>query len=620
MFDAVADVDFFPLLGEGAQILKRLDEDSDSFFADLSRLREILSVIGEGEGQTDELFFSLDDKAKTVQALRQYMDGPMAILPAAVKTFEEINVIDLFAEVGATLAKPIPLEKEYIELMQSYSGKGYKIGFDPQEVISLDAEVERIRSENISATYQEKYKQLVQELNALDTRLTEEVDKLRNGQESIALQLEAELNQKIENFKKAQEDLWENLVSDWQTRQRKAMEKAIPHGQKIITDLVEASPVSAEQANQWVSKQEIDKSAVTRLKKSGYPREQVEADMAEFYRLVGGKCPAIAINTTGRKRASASGIEGRRGEKVINIGSGFNKRVLWHEMGHHLEFDALCKAAANGFLMKRRESSNLYTLRSLTGNNNYSANESAYRDSFMNPYVGKFYHDGVTEVFSMGMEMLSDPIAAARFAAKDPEHFALITGYVSSPLTPAQMAKIRMHHQGLSQDKQKIKTEQSEYTELLERMASKVTLTKDDWYESLADLDKDRLARMVLGYRSSSSGKGMPTYLGSYNGLRVFSGSFESYATRRKSKGYKVYLSVDGSGFVQWDYYRGASIHGDMTTLRAFLFAAYNKYETNGLTDLYSTARYEFMQRNPPSPVFYSNFIKLAKQYLGNEA
>ena len=52
VMDAVTDADTFALIGEGAQILKGLNEDSESFFADLGRLREIIRALTGGQQTT----------------------------------------------------------------------------------------------------------------------------------------------------------------------------------------------------------------------------------------------------------------------------------------------------------------------------------------------------------------------------------------------------------------------------------------------------------------------------------------------------------------------------------------------------------------------------------------
>ncbi|MGN8554582.1 UNVERIFIED_CONTAM: hypothetical protein OHV15_18560, partial [Microbacterium sp. SLM126] len=167
--------------------------------------------------------------------------------------------------------------------------------------------------------------------------------------------------------------------------------------------------------------------------------------MAEYYRLSGGKASAIRIGIDGGRRANAVGVTARTDEKVINLGSRFNKTVLFHELAHHLENDPIAMAASNGFLKRRRESDTKFTLRSLTGNKGYGPMEVAYKDGFIDPYVGKVYPGGITEVFSMGVQYLANPSHAAILAAKDPHMLELITGYLSAPLTPAMHAKLNMH-------------------------------------------------------------------------------------------------------------------------------------------------------------------------------
>ena len=49
VMDSVTDAESFALIGEGAQILKGLNEDSESFFSDLGRLREIIKALTGGQ-------------------------------------------------------------------------------------------------------------------------------------------------------------------------------------------------------------------------------------------------------------------------------------------------------------------------------------------------------------------------------------------------------------------------------------------------------------------------------------------------------------------------------------------------------------------------------------------
>lgn len=47
VLDAVSAAEAFELIGEGAQILSRLDESADTFFGDLDRLRVIVTELGD---------------------------------------------------------------------------------------------------------------------------------------------------------------------------------------------------------------------------------------------------------------------------------------------------------------------------------------------------------------------------------------------------------------------------------------------------------------------------------------------------------------------------------------------------------------------------------------------
>ena len=54
----------------------------------------------------------------------------------------------------------------------------------------------------------------------------------------------------------------------------------------------------------------------------------------------------------------------------------------------------------------------------------YNDNEMAKPDNFFNPYCGKFYPNGETEIFSMGVvKLVQDPI---NFKKEDPEYFSFI--------------------------------------------------------------------------------------------------------------------------------------------------------------------------------------------------
>jgi hypothetical protein len=110
-------------------------------------------------------------------------------------------------------------------------------------------------------------------------------------------------------------------------------------------------------------------------------------------------------------------------------------RVLWHELTHGLEQqDPRLLALAAEWRGIRATSDRTKTLRAITGVNSYRANEWAYEDDWVSPYVGKVYRsarngktvDTATEVLTMGVEHFSTPAGMFRLYARDPDLFHLI--------------------------------------------------------------------------------------------------------------------------------------------------------------------------------------------------
>ncbi|MBP8150289.1 MAG: hypothetical protein KAY21_11275, partial [Limnohabitans sp.] len=135
---------------------------------------------------------------------------------------------------------------------------------------------------------------------------------------------------------------------------------------KTFTDsVIQASPVTAEQATAWAEAQDITPPARARLKKMGYDLKQFRQDMAEFYRFSGGRVVKVKIHSKGDRRANATGIEDHGKEGTINLDSAFDKRVLWHELAHHIEADPVAKMAAGKFIRRRSVDGKAYSLNSL---------------------------------------------------------------------------------------------------------------------------------------------------------------------------------------------------------------------------------------------------------------
>lgn len=242
--------------------------------------------------------------------------------------------------------------------------------------------------------------------------------------------------------------------------------------------IIEASPISAEQATAWAGAQTITPAAANRLRKMGYDPKQVRLDMAEFYRLTGGRLASVTIASKGQKRANAEGVHGHD-SSIINMGARFGKRTLFHELGHHLESDSMVLAAAKAFLEKRREGDKLHKLSVLAGHNGYGPKELAYKDSWFDVYVGKHYAN-TTEVLSMGVESFCDDATLMERIQTDPEHFALIAGFMRAP-PHSLYAVAKKVRQQVSQGEAEIQgAVEDEREEVLKRIAARAELVKQD--------------------------------------------------------------------------------------------------------------------------------------------
>jgi hypothetical protein len=203
---------------------------------------------------------------------------------------------------------------------------------------------------------------------------------------------------------------------------------------KTVSVALESSPISEKDAQDWAGKQVIAPALKSRLKKSGYGEAQFKDDTAEFYRLCGGRVGTIEFKTTRKKRSFAM-VESNQ----VHLSAKSDKRTIFHEMAHLLENQPVVKAANNRFIDKKTGGrQKMASLRSLTGNRGYKSNEKAFVDHFFDPYVGKYYPGGITEVGSMGFQMFADPKKMAMLYDQDPEMFQYILGVVRSPMTSVE--------------------------------------------------------------------------------------------------------------------------------------------------------------------------------------
>jgi SPP1 gp7 family putative phage head morphogenesis protein len=190
---------------------------------------------------------------------------------------------------------------------------------------------------------------------------------------------------------------------------------------KIRQDLIKANP-----SNPQVAKLQISKKATTEMAEA-----DIRSNIDEFSRITGGRgISTLKQIVLDDDRAWADDETGelnigRRGDDVAGI-----RRMLFHELGHFLEFENPGIAKAAKEWVESRATGKLSTLKDIDPG--YGDDETYYPDKFIDPYVGRLYQDGSTEVVSMGIENFADPLKMAELYKKDPEHFNFIMGILSN--------------------------------------------------------------------------------------------------------------------------------------------------------------------------------------------
>ena len=128
----------------------------------------------------------------------------------------------------------------------------------------------------------------------------------------------------------------------------------------------------------------------------------------------GGK---IKLNRTNPTDGRSDAVKGG-----INMTEKAPTRSYVHEIGHNVELNSpRIKKRAKEFLERRTRGEKVQKLSDITGNPKWESYEVVKPDKFKEPYMGRIYPSGDTEIVSMGVEWLDkDPVG---FATQDPDYF-----------------------------------------------------------------------------------------------------------------------------------------------------------------------------------------------------
>lgn len=179
--------------------------------------------------------------------------------------------------------------------------------------------------------------------------------------------------------------------------------------------------ISQKEASNIVKKINFDN-----IKESDRPA--LETLATDFFRLTGGRGSATLKRYDQQgDRASASQFF-----ENVNIGDTLKPRTVFHEHGHHFEYSDPRIAEAAREWRDRRATGSERSLNDITGSIAYSQIETAMPGKYIDPYVGKIYPGGNTEVVSMGIENFHSDSGMIALWKVDPDHFKFIVGLLSA--------------------------------------------------------------------------------------------------------------------------------------------------------------------------------------------
>lgn len=416
----------------------------------------------EGQAKTYAEWLDINNKAKEISSVVSKAPEPVTVIepepiPALVIEPEpepEIQIrLDDFESVkllGEMLA-----DKYLRQLQQKpdsyYLEEGDRASKELEKVnMELDEVNEKLFSANMSGIYEgEDYEKLLKQQETLidknddlNIKINAANEKLPYDDYKKIIESQRRLDSAKRNLanlaenrfmykhligtarEKKQEELIKDVLEaekNYYTNKEKLDRK--PAFEKMYQDLVTAGGKSETDADTWL---ESLGKRTPKVKKS-------DKALKDVYRLTGGNVQTLKSVGYETPRAFASKDRG-----FINVGKSEEDNIIFHEVGHHLEYSyPEIQKSANEFLQKR-STGQVQTLRKITKSKSFRTDEIAIIDKFIDPYVGKIYKGGATEVVSMGLERFCTPAAMKKFKDRDPEHFHYILGVLAhvNNLTP----------------------------------------------------------------------------------------------------------------------------------------------------------------------------------------
>lgn len=276
----------------------------------------------------------------------------------------------------------------------------------------------------------------VDKIVAGDNKLQSQMSKVKDIEQQYN-----ETKQKADKLGEQLNQYWNSKLNDrWQATNKKMVQE-MERSTQLFNQRLELNKQISDRIISKISTGPVEPSRSVRLsiedssytKFSPSQRSDISQAVQAVDRLIGG-APTTA------KSIAISPAEATHGAGFSR--SYFNERtnsihlattyapIVWHEMGHWIEHNVPGgKEAALSYLDSRTKGEEAKPLKEIDPKKpSYEDWEVSKKDKFLEPYVGKVYQSGATELTSMGLQMLKeDP---AKFFRQDRDHFEFTLGMI----------------------------------------------------------------------------------------------------------------------------------------------------------------------------------------------
>ena len=168
-------------------------------------------------------------------------------------------------------------------------------------------------------------------------------------------------------------------------------------------------------------------------------RKNLEAELSYAAMFMNdGLVEALAKNPINTRIKDIERSSYKTAKKEIHLAKSAKPKSVLHEMGHHIEIVTNSKKHSqewrNSRAKKEGEKYVIKRLKDIEPEKKYKGHEKVVVDNFSDPYIGRLYKGGITEVLSMGLQELGSRERLIEYYQKDSSHLAYAIGVLSGAI------------------------------------------------------------------------------------------------------------------------------------------------------------------------------------------